>query len=80
MGREIQDYVYIEVAMKIERVNELGWKNEHPCYHVENFHDYLVILTWMKHNQVESIQLSSGGHGYTFQVKTNQAWFTLRWA
>jgi hypothetical protein len=64
--------------MKIERVKYPGW-NEHPCYQVKTFQDYLQILSWMKHNQVENFQLSSGAHGYTFQVKTNHDWFLLRW-
>ena len=31
-------------------------------------------------NKVEHFLLSSGIHGYTFQVKSNAEWFALKWS
>lgn len=64
--------------MKVEPTSYPGWNN-HPCYRVENFQDWLDICAWMYKNKVEHFLLSSGSSGYTFQVRDRKEWFMLRW-
>jgi len=65
--------------MNIKKSGYAGWNN-YPVYTVSGFQDWLDIIGWMRENSVEHFLLSSGSQGYTFQVKSNQEWFALRWA
>lgn len=64
--------------MKIEKTKYPGW-DQHPVYRVGSFSDYQSIRDWMDQNIVEHFLLSSGGLGYTFQVKSKHDWFMLKW-
>jgi hypothetical protein len=64
--------------MKIESTSYSGWNN-YPTYRVGTFSDWQELCFWMYKNKVEHFLLSSGSTGYTFQVKENNEWFTLRW-
>ena len=56
-----------------------GWNN-HPAFHVNTFEDWQEICMWMYRNKVEHFLLSSGSHGYTFQVRDGVEWFLLKWS
>ena len=64
--------------MKVKLTSYPGWGN-HPTYHVGTFKDWEEICRWMYQCEVEHFLLSSGSHGYTFQVRNNKEWFQLRW-
>ena len=65
--------------MKVEPTSYPGWHG-HPTYLVRTFEDYEEICMWMYKNKVEHFLLSSGGNGYTFQVRGGKEWFMLRWS
>lgn len=65
--------------MKVYKTTYSGWNN-YPTYIVSGFQDWLDIIGWMRENKVEHFLLSSGIHGYTFQVKSNAEWFALKWS
>lgn len=64
--------------LKVEPTSYPGWNN-HPTYLVKSYDDYMEICHWMYRNKVEHFLLSSGSGGYTFQVRENKEWFTLKW-
>lgn len=62
---------------KVERTTFPGW-NKHPVYSCRAEH-YEELTQWMRENQVDEFLLESGLR-YVWQVRTNHAWFALRWA
>ena len=90
MGREIQDYVYIEMVMKImEREN--WWSNEYDFYGWQdaidikwNKKDYYEMVLWIHENIPRPTQnvcwTFEPGPVFRFRKSKDQAWFMLRWA
>ncbi len=64
--------------MKIESTSYPGWNN-HPCYRVSTFKEWMELCQWMYKWKVEHFLLSSGSTGYTFQIRENHEWFVLKW-
>jgi hypothetical protein len=62
----------------ITRTRFAGW-NDYPVYHARTYAEYQAVGQWMAENQVKKFLVSSGGSGYTFQVKSNIEWFMLKW-
>lgn len=63
---------------KVQPSSFPGWDN-YPVYLVLGWEDYEEVRLWMRENGVESFLVSSGVHGYRFQVQTNHEWFMLKW-
>ena len=64
--------------MEVEPTRYSGW-NDYPTCKCRTYNTYSTIGKWCYDNNVETFLLSSGNGEYTFQVKSNHAWFVLRW-
>ena len=60
----------------VERTTFQGW-TDYPVYMCRQEH-YQEVLIWMRQSNVEEFLLQSGGI-CKWQVKSNHAWFILRW-
>jgi hypothetical protein len=67
------------VMTKVLKSSYPGWNN-HPVYQCSETEDWYEVSSWMHANDCEPFLLSSGGHGYIFQVRKHHAWFVLRWS
>lgn len=64
---------------QVTRTSYPGWNN-YPVYRCNTFDDYNEVLTWMLRNKCKEFLLQSCSTGvHVFQVKSNHAWFVLRW-
>ena len=55
-----------------------GWNN-HPVYQCSETDHWYEVSQWLHKNACDHNLLSSGSHGYIFQVRKNHEWFCLRW-
>jgi hypothetical protein len=55
-----------------------GWNN-HPVYQCSETDHWYEVSQWLHKNACDHNLLSSGSHGYIFQVRKNHEWFALRW-
>jgi hypothetical protein len=63
----------------VERSNYPGWDN-YPVYECKTSEAMIEVSSWCRKNSIEIFLVSSGWHGYQFQVRTLHDWFLLRWA
>ena len=61
--------------MKVYQVT--GYPKNH--YFVKDFQEFMIIMGWMKKNNVDYLHESSSQHGYGFSVRKNFEWFSLKW-
>lgn len=64
--------------MKVTKSSFPGW-NSFPVYRCHSTDDWFEVRSWMAENDCDWMLLSSGSHGYTFQIRKNHEWFLLRW-
>jgi hypothetical protein len=64
--------------MRVNKTTYPRWNN-HPVYECK-LEDYNEVKNWMYQNNCDPFLLSSGAHGYIFQVRNNHLWFVLRWS
>jgi len=46
------------------------------CRTLDDFND---VVNWMIENKVKYLMVSTGYHGYQFQVQSHHEWFELKW-
>jgi len=89
LGRETQDYVYVEVAMKSIEFNNwhnevYGWQNELEIKgNLDKCHE---MVSWINEHIPRPTQnvfwlwSLSRGPVFRFRKSKDQIWFMLRWA
>jgi hypothetical protein len=89
LGREIQDYVYIEVAMKI--ISRENWHNAFGFYGWQDeieikgtMEKYYEMVLWICEHITDPTEnvcwTYARGPVFRFRKSKDQAWFMLRWA
>jgi hypothetical protein len=63
---------------KVFKSSYPGWNN-YPVYQCSKTDDWFEVSSWLRKNDCDHNLLSSGGHGYIFQIRKNYDWFLLRW-
>jgi len=64
---------------KVIKSSYPGW-NEYPVYQCMETNHWYEVSFWSHQNDCEHFLLSSGSHGYVFQIRKNHEWFELKWA
>jgi hypothetical protein len=64
---------------KVFKSSYPGWNN-YPVYQCSKTDDWFEVSSWLRKNDCDHNLLSSGGHGYIFQIRKNYDWFLLRWS
>lgn len=60
--------------MKVYQV--IGYPKSH--YFVQQT-DWVEMITWLNQNKIDFLQESCSQHGIGFSLRSNAAWFLLRW-
>ena len=71
--------LWVEMGVKKVDVIDVPGRNEHPVYVCRTVDDFNDVVNWMIENEVKYLMVSTGYHGYQFQVQSHHEWFELKW-